>query len=110
MDEKRQSPRTDCHEGCVVQRYPGLSSPCRILNHSRRGMKIETACALRNGEHIRILVLDCAADEAISGFGQRVAKVRWCSPEPARGSGLFEAGIAMIGGVSQNPGPPRCGV
>lgn len=109
MEEKRLSPRTACHERCVVQQYTGVSSPCRILNHSGRGMRIETSCALRSGEHIRILVLDCTADESIAGIGQRIGKVRWCSTGHAQSSGLVQAGIAMIGGVSQSPGPRRCG-
>lgn len=107
MEEKRQSPRTACHEGCVVQQYPGSSSPCLILDHSQRGMRIETVCALHSGEHIRILVLDSAADDAIAGIGHRIGKVRWCSSGPAGPSGLFKVGITMIGGVCQSPGPRR---
>lgn len=68
-------------------------------------MKIQTSCALHSGEHIRILVLDSAADDAIAGIGQRIGKVRWCTTGATEPAGLFEAGIAMIGGVCESPGP-----
>lgn len=112
MPEKRKSQRTACLERCVVRQYPGdtASCPTRILNFSHRGLKIETGCPLRSDEHIKICGFDNALDAMIAGMGQRVGKVRWCSPGPTLPSGLYEAGVMLIGGVSENAGrqnPPK---
>ncbi len=104
MPEKRKSSRTACFESCLVRPYSGDSASCPslILNYSQSGLKIETEYPLRNDEHIKICDLDDAVDAMIAGMGHRVGKVRWCTPGPALPSGLYEAGITLIGGVSGN--------
>ncbi|WP_028578299.1 PilZ domain-containing protein [Desulfomicrobium escambiense] len=104
MPEKRKSQRTACLEECLVRRYPVDSASCRsrILNYSQSGIKIETECPLRNDEHIKICGLGIASDAMVAGLGQRVGKVRWCSAGPPPDTGLYEAGVTVIGGVSEN--------
>lgn len=105
MMEKRRWPRTACLERCSVQPYADSSLPftSRVLNFSLSGLRIEMDSPLRCDEHVKIRVLDSAADKMLNGVGQRVGRVRWCSSLPERFSGCYEAGIEMIGGISDRP-------
>ena len=104
MMEKRRWPRTACRERCSVQPYADSSQSIasRVLNYSLSGLRIETDSPLRCDERVKIRVLDTTADKKLTGVGQRVGRVRWCS-SPEQFSGAYEAGIEMIGGISDRP-------
>lgn len=103
MPEQRKWPRTTCQEQCRLQAC--AASPAarasRVLNYSLKGLGIETDIPLQRGEQVKLRVLNGAAERMLVGVGQRVGRVRWCSALPEGLPGRYEAGIEMIGAVSE---------
>jgi hypothetical protein len=108
MFEKRKWPRVLCLELCEM--HPGSDSArkqsSRVLNYSYNGLLLETDMPLGTGQYVKIDVRGKAMENALTGLGRRVGKVRWCSPRPEQLSGYFAVGIEMLGGVSEEA--PGC--
>lgn len=103
MFEKRKWPRFASLELCEMQ--PGTDSAqkqsSRVLNYSYNGLLLETDLPLERGQYVKIDVRGKVMDNALTGLGRRVGRVRWCSPRSERLSGCFAMGIQMLGGVSE---------